>query len=246
MLLVMAATAVAQTAPPPAFEVASVRINPNFRQNDPRTARQDVQSTAGSLTMRNVPMTGMVSWAFQVQQPLISGPDGMDGQRYDIFAKAGHPAKDDEMRLMLQTLLAERFHLAVHRETRQMAVQVMLVAKSGIKMKKSESEGPMQSVEDPVKGSINQHVPIREMMDEISRNIHTPVIDMTGLSGGFDFAINPKDYIPPRDVIMAQHLEEIDIMQAILEHGLGLRMEPRKMAVEVLVIDRVDKTPTEN
>jgi uncharacterized protein (TIGR03435 family) len=252
----LAASALAQSPAPPAFEVASVKINELYRQDDRMTWRSSIESPPGSLTMRNVNMRMMVAWAWNIQRPKVSGPDWIDGPRYDIQAKAGLPAKVDEMRLMMQELLAERFKLEWRRETRQMEVLAVIVSKSGHKMKESAiTEGPAQPSQGPDGGATVRGAVIGELINEMSREVTVPVVDLTGLTGRFDFSINPQKYraelisslgtTPP-----AQRPSEpemiVTLMQNLLQGDLGLRLEPRKAPVEIFVVERGEKTPVAN
>ena len=147
---------------------------------------------------------------------------------------------------MLRGLLAERFKLALHRETRTLPVYALVVAKGGHRMKPSESSGA-STVEDPKRGAITHGVSMEELAGDLSdsRDFNAAVIDKTGLNGRFDFEINIKKYVPvyrpgdpPPDVFA--------ILQEALEKELGLKLESRKATVEVLVIDHVEKAPVEN
>ena len=246
----LAFSALAQNSAPPAFDVASVKINQQFREGD-RSIKMD--HTPGSLTFRNVNLTMLAAWAYHLQWPQITGPAGMDGQRYDILAKASGPASDDEMRPMLQALLAERFQMVQHRETRQMEVLSLLLPKGGHKMTESKVvEGGHR--QDPVRGTVIEGALLSELADELSREAGAPIVDMTGLKGRFDFSFNVPKYVEAlRTRVMAdpQHIPpeaqmKMVLMQDIVAGELGLRLEPRKAPVEVLVIDRFEKSPADN
>jgi uncharacterized protein (TIGR03435 family) len=250
----LAFSAFAQNPAPPAFEVASVRMNQQFRQEDRATWPRTIHTSPGSLTFRNVTLTMIIGWAYDMQYPLISGPPGMDSQRYDILAKADHQAGDDEMRPMLQSLLAERFKLTTHRETRQLEVLALLVPKGGHKMSESKADGPSRDRRDPVRGTIVEGARLSELMNEMARETATPIVDMTGLKGRFDFTFNPQKYVAalqasvradPRHAPSEGDLR-LNVVQDILAGELGLRLVPRRERVEVLVIDHVEKSPTEN
>lgn len=247
-LFLLAVSALAQTPAPPAFEVASVKINRD------QTGRLQVDISPGSVSMRCVSLKRLVSWAYHVQQPAIDCPAWFDDQRYDILAKAGTPSKEDEMRPMMVSLLAERFHLAVHRETRQMDVMAFVEAKGGHKMTPSQIEGEPQAGEAPGGGKLIKGAALMDFGDDISNELRLPILDMTGLKGRFDFALNPEKYVAAaRAAIMAdpQHRPseaeiKMTVMQDIVAGDLGLRLEPRRAPVEVLVVDRCEKVPVEN
>jgi uncharacterized protein (TIGR03435 family) len=191
----LAASALAQNSAPPAFDAASVKINPQFSLDNRATTLNTVDTTPGSLTIRNFNLAMIVAWAHHVQRPQVSGPAWIESQRYDIFAKAGRTVSEGELRQMLQTLLVERFKLAVHRESRRMDVLAMLVPKAGHKMAPSQIEGPVQNRQDAVRGMLLEGVDLGEFANELSPDVEVPVVDMTGLTGRFDFTWNTEKYV---------------------------------------------------
>src|SRR5579863_7366822 len=106
----------------PAFDVASIRPNQMSKIGGEGSRREHVNAMPGSLNMRNVSLSTCIQWAYNVQEPMVTGPGWMANDRYDVVAKAGGAVKEDQLRPMLQTLLAERFKLAVHREEKVMSV----------------------------------------------------------------------------------------------------------------------------
>ena len=99
----LAASAFAQNTVPPAFEAASVKIS----HQEPSAARQ-MNFQGDTLTMRNLNFPVIVAWAYKLQWPRIAGPGWIDSERFDIIAKAAKPLCEDEIRLALRALLAER------------------------------------------------------------------------------------------------------------------------------------------
>ena len=252
----LAGSAAAQNPAPPAFEVASVKINPQFRQEDRTTwAPFRLDISPGSLNMRNYSLRMAAAWAYHVQYSQIAGPDWLDSIRYDVFAKTGAAAqKDDQLRVMLQTLLAERFHMAVHRESRDLEVLALLLPKGGHRMKESDPNATPGAHDDPALGRVIQGVELQVLLDEWSRELSMPMVDMTGLKGRFDFSLNIQKYVQAlRSHVMADPANrptddqaKVILFQDMVAGELGLRLEPRKAPVAVVVIDRADKTPVEN
>src|SRR5271157_1999971 len=103
------ASALAQSAAPPSFEVASIRAD--------QPGRERIEAVNGRLTMQNVRLTSCIRWAYDVLEQQVSGPDSLNDTWFSIFAKAETPVGEAVLRQMLETLLAERFHLVVHRQT---------------------------------------------------------------------------------------------------------------------------------
>jgi uncharacterized protein (TIGR03435 family) len=252
--LLLATAALAQPSAPPSFEVASVKINRDFRQDDRSTWSPSIKISPGSVTMRNVNLVLPLAWANRVQRPQISGPAWFDAERYDILAKTGQPVPEDEMRPMLAALLAERFRMAMHRETRQMDAMALVEPKGGHKMKLSDPDTPAGSTPLPGGGMAVKGVSLEVFAEEMTHDLRMPIVDMTGLKGRFEFTLDPQKYVQAlRSQVMTdpQHAPteaelRVTLMQQVIAGATGLRLEPRRAAVEVLVIDRAEKVPVEN
>jgi uncharacterized protein (TIGR03435 family) len=250
----LAGSALAQTPAPPAFEVASVKINTLYRQDDPSTWRLVITANPGSLTIRNATFRILLAYAFDIQRPMVAGLDWLDADRYDIVARAPGPATDPEMRPMLRALLADRFQLESHRETRQMEVLAMLLPKNGQhKLTPSKATGEIRNHPNPAGGIVIEGAPLDAFAMEMSREFTVPVVNMTGLEGRWDFTFNPQKYVQEfRTAMMSanQRMSEAEarvlLMQNLLTGDLGLCLETRKAPVEMLVIDKAVKTPVEN
>jgi uncharacterized protein (TIGR03435 family) len=255
LFVFLAASALAQNPAPLAFDVASVKINQQFRADDRSTWVAANDQNPGALTLRNYSLTMLISMAWHIERPQVIGPETLNSQRYDIVAKAGREATDDEKLLMLQTLLAERLKLTFHREDRQMDVLAMVVPKGGHKMTPSTVTGPTQNRTDPVKGRMVEGAIISELARELASEAQMPIVDLTGLTGRFDFPFNPQKYVEGlRARVMADpsHAMPNDaearlmILQDTLAGDLGLHLEPRRSAVNVFVVDHVEPVPVEN
>jgi uncharacterized protein (TIGR03435 family) len=192
---------------------------------------------------------------------------------YDIVAKSSGPVPESQLRLMLQALLAERFHLATHRETKEMPVTALLVAKSGPKLQESAgeyrlergAEAPMQFLaydssvhiqrgQEPggrirdsyTNVSMKFFAAVLELMGSRSPLDKVPVVDMTEMHGRYDFAI-VLDLTQPHEGDTPSASDDVLAnFKPVLEKQLGLTLEHRKAMVDVLVVDHADKTPAEN
>jgi uncharacterized protein (TIGR03435 family) len=244
----LAASALAQNPASPAFEVASVKIN----DGEPYVGYA-LKASGDTLTIRNVPFRVIVAFAYNIQWPQVTGVPWLDTARYDILAKAAKPATGDEMRPMLQTLLKERFKLEFHRETRQVEVIALTVPKTGHKMTPSKRDTVTQR-QDPERGAVMEGVLLSELCENMAHERESvPVVDMTGLTGRFDFTFNIQKY---RDALQAtarsstrQVTEaemKLSFMQDLMLGELGLKLEPKRAAVELLVIDSAAQKPVEN
>ena len=178
----------------------------------------------------------------------------MDSDSFTIEAKAGDTARPAEgtdamsrLMLMLQSLLADRFRLSVHRETREEAVYDLVVAKGGPKLMKSEPEGKPQGrrMEWGVLGGTALPVPVLAV--SLSQLLERPVIDRTGLKGIYDFTLTwmpdssqARGFGDSSQTTLAPVPERPSIFTAIQEQ-LGLELRTARGAVDVLVIDHVEK-----
>lgn len=198
--------------------------------------------------MRNVRLRSCVKWAYDVKEYQISGPAwlgsagwlGSDLGRYDIEAKAAAGTPVAELRLMLQSLLAERFKLALHRETKDVPAFALLVIKPGPGL--HSAVDPNGALAVAAKGSVLswKSASMSEFAEWLAGPLGAPVIDATNLKGRFDFDLG--DDQPPSAAKGDQQFAMLNSVQ----QQLGLKLERRKSPVEMLVIDHIEKTPTAN
>ena len=225
----------------PAFEVASIKPS-----GVPVSElwREEIRTSPGSLTMNSVTVAACIRWAYKVVDPQVSGPDWIREARFTIAAKSGGPASDDQMRLMLQTLLADRFKVAMHRGTKTMTAFSLVVIKNGPKLTAAADEGPPE-VRGRLKWTMSRYS-MGDLAQFLSDNTFAPV-DRTGLSGRFDFAVDIAPYFSiDKPMTKDEAGENLAVaFQSALQAQLGLKLESRKIPVEVLVIDHAEK-PLEN
>jgi uncharacterized protein (TIGR03435 family) len=164
--------------------------------------------------------------------------------RFDIAAKSASPVAEDQLRLMLQALLKERFKLEVHRQVKDISGYALVVGKNGTKLHPVEGggEGSMTGGGLMFEG---HKMPLSRLTDIVASVLKTPVRDMTGLEGFYDFKVDMRPYLldrqpgdPPIDLP--------GIAMSALDAQLGLKLEARKIQMEVLTVDHAEKTPTEN
>ena len=179
----------------------------------------------------------------------ISGPSWLNDVWFDIWAKAATPAKDAELRLMLQNLLAQRFQLAVHRETREMPTLVLTVGKNGHKLEPAGEQGT-PSFETGKLTLTGKSATVAQLVAFFSQQLREPIVDRTGLEGRFNFFLDINSYFteesrkggpdggPPQDAS--------NIVSQALQAQLGLKLDSKKAPIEMLIVDRVEKVPTEN
>ena len=234
--------AAAQPAAAPAFDVASIKASQESRSRNGFPGN-NTQTTPDRLTMRGVTLKAAIAWAYHVFEYQVSGPDWTGADRYDIVAKSAKPATEPDLRAMLRTLLADRFQLALHHQSKEMQVYTLTVGKGGPKFQESKTEGDSDIVPDPKRLSVDvRRVPVAQLVDMLSRIFQTPVIDLTGLTARYDISINIAKYIPQN----GENIDPLSIIQTGLQQELGLKLEPKKMAVDLWIVDRAEKAPVEN
>jgi uncharacterized protein (TIGR03435 family) len=250
LILLAATAAFGQAADAPAFDVASVKVSlPGTGGERRRTER--IQLSPGTVTMRNVTLKAAIRWAWHVSEYQVTGPDWLDSDRYEIAGKAAGPATEEELRLMMQTLLRERFKLALHLQTKELGAYLLVAGKNGPKVHESTTEGEASIETNQRQMSVSiQRAPVSQLVEMMSNMLRAPVIDMTGLKGRYDLSINVAKYAADMAAqgksVESTPMDTMALVTTVLQAELGLKLEARKMPLEVVVVDRAEKTPVEN
>jgi uncharacterized protein (TIGR03435 family) len=223
-------------AAPPAFDVATVK------QNQSGTGRSHSSTNDGELIRTNYTLYDCVKDAYQLNYYNLTGPEWLKSERYDIVAKAPSPRERDRLMPMFQTLLAERFKLRVHRETKVMFVYALTIAKNGPKLKAANpaaESGSGASVNRSGGSLWAKKISMSGLADLLSRHLDRPARDMTGIEGLFEISTLEwaADNSDPAD--------KPSLFDA-LRQQLGLTLEGKKLPVEILVVDHAEKVPAEN
>jgi uncharacterized protein (TIGR03435 family) len=238
LLLACPAAFSAVSAQQPAFAVAS--IHPSASEvkfeHDGNT-----ETTPGTVRMQDVSVETCIKWAYGVQYSQISGPAWIDSDKFDITAKADDPATEDQMKLMMQALLTDRFKLRFHRESKELKAFVLTVAKGGAKVHPAAAPDAKPFHQNSANGSVVKSMTIREWGDYISGPLQMPVVDETGLAGKYDFVIDFTPYLPDAKNMGPDRPDTTSILMAAMEGELGIKMETRKTPVDIMVIDHVEK-----
>jgi uncharacterized protein (TIGR03435 family) len=236
----------------PSFEVASVKpANLTFLQLSPHRS--------GGLLRWSTMLNLVIEYAYHLQTWQIAGYPSTSNDLFAFEATTSPDATDDQVRLMFQSLLADRFKLAVHRETKQQDGWALTLGKSGLKIKEAKDSDPpppmpewfgkfeakaldgqvMATMEGKGVGALTgRRVSMAQLAASLQRVQRAFVHDETDVSGKYYFGIKFAPDNGPADPDLPP------LMVAIQE--LGLRLEKRRGAVDVLVIDHVEKAPTEN
>ena len=252
LMLFAATAAFAQPAatPAPAFDVASVKVSQPGAAGE-RRGRENIQVSPGTVTMRNVSLKASIRWAWHVTEYQVTGPDWLDSQRYEIAGKAAGPATEEQLRVMMQALLQERFKLALHRQTKELSAYLLVVGKNGPKVHESTTEGEARIDINQRQLSVSvQRTPVSRLVDMMSNMLRAPVIDMTGLTGRYDITLNVAKYAADM-AARGQSIESAPadpqaLISMILQEEFGLKLEAKKMPLDVLIVDHAEKSPVEN
>jgi uncharacterized protein (TIGR03435 family) len=273
----MATAAGAQTGPQ--FEVASVRPSP---EQLPAQAAAGLQITQRQVRFSYLSLKDYIGIAYSLPVHRISAPDWVASTRFEIAATIPAGSTPEQLPEMMRALLAERFQLKTHRESREFSVYALEVAAGGAKLVRLEDE---VATDAPVtvasSGSSNgvvvdlgqgsfftfgnnrfeaKKVTLGTFVDTLGRFVDRPVVDMTKLEGRYDvaFDIAPEDYMPmmirsavnagislPAPALRMLDTATIGSVPDALKK-LGLSLQGRREPLEVLVVDSMEKLPTEN
>jgi uncharacterized protein (TIGR03435 family) len=178
--------------------------------------------------------------------------------RFDINARAvDRKADDDEIRVMVRALLADRFGMKTHQEQKEQQVYSLTVAKNGPKFHPTGTKDASRFVESTTDGSsgfsedktgaIAERVRMPQVADKISQLLSRIVIDKTGLTGHYDFRLDLAPYMATDpDGKEGGKADIMSILFAGFNDQLGLKLEAGKQTVDLLVVDSINKTATEN
>jgi uncharacterized protein (TIGR03435 family) len=312
LILLTACAAFGQAgAESPTFEVASVKP---AEPQPPGMIRIGISGGPGTpdpgqLRCTNVSLKNILMKAYAVKGYQLHGPKWLDSERFDIAAKIPMNATKEQFQQMLQNLLAERFKLALHHETKELPMYALVVGKGGSKLKASVDDDATASGGAPPPGAspggdgaappmarlkvgadgmpqlppgmgkngmmmmmtngrlraVGNRQPVGALTELLGNQLGVPVVDATGLKANYDFTLDfapdstngPMGMIAPpplqhdggpgagAPLASAPDLSGPSIFTALQEQ-LGLRLEQRKGPVDLLVIDRAEKVPTEN
>jgi uncharacterized protein (TIGR03435 family) len=276
----------------PTFDVVSIKPttfpNPDSRGTVvmQRTTGGPGSSDPGRIHYPYILLKSLLLEAYTVKSLQIEGPEWLASERFEISATMPPTTTKAEFRLMLQSLLADRFHLAFHRETREVSGYSLAIAKGGPKLKESgsmpapgapappPSSGPLVLTQPklaadgfppqlfpPGKPGLlalrangkariaGQLQSTAELADFLIGFLDRPVTDGTGLTAKYDFVVDfaaDSMAAPGPDGAVPDQPDALPGFFAALQSELGLRLEPKKRPLEMIVIDHIDKRPTDN
>jgi uncharacterized protein (TIGR03435 family) len=246
------------------FEVASVKRL--LQESESRsTGGGPGTSDPGRWWRSNVTLASLLVEAFQIQGNAIAGPDWLRSTRYEIVAKVPAGATRDDVPLMLQRLLTERFGLKYRREEKEMPAYALVIGKNGPKLRLStaspapiphrdgypdlpEGVAPGAMKIDSV-GYLRRFVAgamsMAQFADYLAAQSDLPVIDRTELSGRYEVVLY---YLKPSmagNPAVSPDENRFDLPTALREQ-LGLDLQKAKKRVDLLVVDHIEQTPSAN
>jgi uncharacterized protein (TIGR03435 family) len=260
----------------PAFEVASIKPAEPLPMGQMRVR---MTTDAGMLRYTNISLKDCIRAAYRVKDFQVQGPDWMGGARFDIVAKLPAGSTEEQVPEMLQALLAERFKLTLHRDTKEHAIYALVAGKGGPKLKPAEvpvgelaasgggprTGGPRNAMMMQIDGA-GAHLKapsatLATLAEMISRFSERPVVDMTEIKGQYDFDLvfSPDTMRgmrmagggpmpPPGEGAHSPADAPAEGAGSIYDsvQRYGLKLQPRKAPMEFLIVDHIEKTPTEN
>jgi uncharacterized protein (TIGR03435 family) len=236
----------------PAFEVASIRKSAPLIP--PRGAGPDAppppppppghRTSPTSLILERVTLKYCLQWTTGVRGTMISGPDWIHFENYDISARTASPVAVEMLKPMLLHLLTERFQLGMRREAKEVRVTGLVLGAGGLKLRPSAPGAESSREFTPAPNAAMRLVAVGTGLDFLegllSFPMWDPVVNLTGLDGKYDFTYER----PPMDPLNRDGwLSDIRVS---LEKQLGLTVAGRKAPVETIVIDRAERNPIEN
>ncbi len=250
----------------------------------------------GRITWTNATLKTLLTIAYDVKNYQVNGPAWIDTERYDIVAKVPDGATKEQVNVMWQNLLKERFGMVLHHESKEFQVSELVVAKTGSKLKETaldpnapppppptgppeppkldkngfpEMNGPglRMMFQNGPNGAVGHMVaraqPISGLTSMLGNQLNRPVVDKTGLTGKYDFNLEytpdlsglpglpppPPGFGGPGPAPGAPPTEASapgSNLAAAIEQQLGLRLVSSKAKLDVVVVDKAEKVPTEN
>jgi uncharacterized protein (TIGR03435 family) len=234
------------------FEVATVKLN---QSGDERF--QLGPPGRGSIRIVNVPLRGIIIQSFRTQRPMVFGiPGWAESERYDIVGKGPDSnATNPEVWEMMRSLLIERFHLKYHIENREMPVYALTVLPGGHKLTLGEAGRCAAEIKEgkncgdiliPPFGTAMYNMPIGALITGIGARAGRPIIDKTGLTGRYDANVTwlpdgvKLEDLDLQDIPAEYRPKDVSLFDA-LQQQEGLKLQPDRAAVPVLVVDSVTR-----
>lgn len=276
----------------PAFELADVHPSPGTVSLLNSGMRGGVVRASGRYELTNATMVDLIRTAYNVDaDKVLGGPSWLESDRFDIIAKAPAKTTQDDAKLMLRALLADRFKLVVHRDLRPLPTYALSVSKAGHKLKEADGSGQpgcqmtiqqnspaeQQALQNALQGgggTVTMHVTTflyschSITMAAFADQMHTmivsqtyignnPIADQTSLKGAWDFDFKYTQKAPangnrdqtvrtPTGTVQLTTVGEYITLFDAVEKQLGLKLDPATLPIPVILVDSVNRKPTDN
>ncbi len=242
ILLVLAANCclLAQSQVSQGSEFEAVSVKPHISSGAP-DERAGIEEDKALIRIDNLSLRRLIGIAYRVKSFQIAGPNWLE--TFDIVAKLPTDYQHDQLPALMQRMLSDRFRLAVHHETRPAPAYAMVIAKGGPKLHKSA--GP-RTYHTGRPGLIEGHQwSTTELADSLTGFVGAPVADQTGLGAVYDlkFEWNPQELAAQSETRGAT---EGPSLFTALQEQLGLRLEPTRAPLDVVVVDHAERVPIPN
>ena len=260
--ILLVSVAAAQSSAPPKFEVASIKAS---QPQPDGQVRVGGSMDPGRISLTFVSFRDLLVRAYEVKAAQINGPAWIDTERYDLTATFQEGMRE-QLPAMLRCLMEERFQLKLHRENKEMPVYELVQGKSGVKLNKAAQPDGRTGVRMEGYGDGIMHANIASatmsnFSDMVGRWTDRPVIDKTGLTDKFDITLDlsmedlqrsrSANVIvrgpgggPPSSGPAPEGNPAGSLFTSIQK--LGLKLEPKRAALDLLVVDKAEKVPLEN
>jgi uncharacterized protein (TIGR03435 family) len=229
----------------------------------------------GQITWNMPTLRVLLTTAYDVKNYQLIGPAWLDTEHYDIVAKVPVGATKEQVNVMFQNLLKERFGVVVHHESKEFQVDELVLAKGGSKLKETtldpnappaveagppkldkngspEMSGPgmMMTVDAGSNGPVGHMVakaqPMSVLATMLGNQLSHPVLDKTGLTGKYDFTVEFTPNLPGAAAAAGDASDPGSSLAAAIQRQLGLGLSPGKAKLDVVVVDKAERVPTEN
>lgn len=216
------------------FEVATVRLNVSGSPGGVVPGNR-----GGRFSAQNIPLKQLLAYAYRVKEFQISGPDWLGSSRYDINANVPEGTSPEQVWAMLRSLLEERLNISTHRSTQEMNVYNMVVSRGGPKFRPTEP-GEQDKFAFPYSDASYLLLAgdVARWGEVLSPAAGRPVLDKTGLP--------PGNYRVMLAYYRGEGRSDTPELFTAIPEQLGLRLEPARESVDIVVIDRAEKIPAEN
>jgi uncharacterized protein (TIGR03435 family) len=249
--LVFEAASLRPSGPGPLDPDSNAAASAGHRLGGPGT------SSPGRIFYSRTPLRRLIMDAYQVQAEQVSGPEWLDSEKFDITANVRKGATKDQVDVMLQNLLKERFKLVLHKSAKEGLVYDLTVAKGGPKMKAAASSEPPEirmARNHGLQRRICRACSIADLIRGVEgfdpqRMAPERIVDRTGLTGRYNFILEYESSLTSGSLKLSAlqnqaHSGE-DIFVA-LEKQLGLTLKQGGGPVELLIVDQIERTPSAN